>query len=326
LTRGRAGAHDAGMTRTVAVINAMARPLLEPRLPDWIEPRWFDGREELAVAAPAAEIGWFDTHHLGPIDEIVESARQLKWLNTLGAGVELFPLDLLSARGVAFTNGAGLNAVTIAEYALLGMLTIAKGYRTVVRAQDRHEWLHDAPGKAELYGSKALIVGAGGIGRRIAELLAPFGVEVVTMRRTPGPGDLGPDAWRGRLGEFDWVIVAVAATEDTRGLIGTAEFAAMKPGAAILNFARGFVIDTAALLDTLRAGRLGAAFLDVTDPEPLPADHPLWDFDEVHVSMHLSGRSQETLIARAVDRFLDNLGRYARGEPLAHRVDLALGY
>lgn len=314
------------MTKTVAVLNAMTRPLLETRLPDWVEPRWFASREELAEAAPAAEIGWFDTHHLGPIDEIVQSAGRLKWLNTLGAGVELFPLDLLRTREVLFTNGAGLNAVTIAEYALLGMLTIAKNYRAVVRAQDRHEWLQDAPGKAELYGSKALIVGAGGIGRRVAELLAPFGVAVTTMRRRPGPGDLGPDEWRGRLGEFDWVIVAVAATEETRGLIGAAEFAAMKPGAAVLNFARGFVIDTEALLETLRAGRLGAAFLDVTDPEPLPADHPLWTFDEVHISMHLSGRSQETLIARAVDRFLDNLDRYAKGAALLHQVDLALGY
>ncbi|RZJ97374.1 MAG: D-2-hydroxyacid dehydrogenase [Novosphingobium sp.] len=314
------------MTKTVAVLNAMARPLLEPRLPDWIEPRWFTSREELAEAAPAAEIGWFDTHHLGPIDEIVRSARHLKWLNTLGAGVELFPLDLLRERSVAFTNGAGLNAITIAEYALLGMLTIAKGYRDVVRAQDRHEWLHDAPGKGELYGSKALIVGAGGIGRRVAELLAPFGVAVTTMRRTPGPDDLGPDQWRARLGEFDWVIVAVAATEETRGMIGAAEFAAMKPGAAILNFARGLVIDTDALLETLRTGRLGAAFLDVTDPEPLPADHSLWSFDQVHISMHLSGRSQETLIVRAVDRFLANLDRYAKGEPLSHQVDLALGY
>ena len=146
------------------------------------------------------------------------------------------------------------------------------------------------------------------------------------MRRTPAPDTLGPDEWRARLGEADWVIVAVAATPDTAGMIGAAELAAMKPGAAILNVSRGFVVDTDALLAALREGRLGAAFLDVTDPEPLPPDHPLWDFDNVHVSMHLSGRSQTQLLPRGAERFLDNLARYRRGEPLAHRVDLALGY
>ena len=314
------------MTKTIALLNAQARPLLEARLPDWVEPRWFASAAELLALASEAEIGWFDAWQFNVVGEAVRSAARLKWLNTVAAGVEVLPLDLLRERGVALTNGAGLNAITIAEYVVLGMLTIAKDYRAVVRAQDRHEWLHDAPGKAELYGTKALILGAGGIGGRVAQLLAPFGVEVMTMRRTPAPGTLGPDEWRARLGEADWVIVAVAATPDTAGMIGAAELAAMKPGAAILNVSRGFVVDTDALLVALREGRLGAAFLDVTDPEPLPPDHPLWDFDNVHVSMHLSGRSQTQLLPRGAERFLDNLARYRRGEPLAHRVDLALGY
>jgi phosphoglycerate dehydrogenase-like enzyme len=314
------------MTKTIALLNAQARPLLEARLPDWVEPRWFASAPELLALAPEAEIGWFDAWQFNVVGDAVRSAARLKWLNTVAAGVEVLPLDLLRERGVALTNGAGLNAITIAEYVVLGMLTIAKDYRAVVRAQDRHEWLHDAPGKAELYGTKALILGAGGIGGRAAQLLAPFGVEVMAMRRTPAPGTLGPDEWQARLGEADWVIVAVAATPDTAGMIGAAELAAMKPGAAILNVSRGFVVDTDALLAALREGRLGAAFLDVTDPEPLPPDHPLWDFDNVHVSMHLSGRSQTQLLPRGAERFLDNLARYRRGEPLAHRVDLALGY
>lgn len=314
------------MTKTIAVLNAMARPLLEPHLPDWVEPRWFGSADELLAAAPEAEIGWYDAWQFNVVGEALRVSTGLKWINTVGAGVEIFPLDLLRERGVTLTNGAGLNAITIAEYAVMGMLTIAKDYRAVVRAQDRHEWLKDAPGKAELYGSKALILGAGGIGGRIAELLEPFGVEVTTMRRTPAPGTLGPDEWRGRLGEFDWVVVAVAATAETTCMIGVAEFAAMKPGATIMNFARGFVIDTEALLGTLREGRLGAAFLDVTDPEPLPADHPLWGFDNVHITMHLSGRSQTQLVRRGVERFLDNLARYRQGEPLVSTVDLSLGY
>jgi phosphoglycerate dehydrogenase-like enzyme len=314
------------MTRTVALLNAMARPLLESRLPDWIEPRWFASAEELLSQAPEAEIGWYDAWQFNVVGEALRASTRLRWINTVAAGVEILPLDLLRERGVTLTNGAGLNAITIAEYAVMGMLAIAKNYRAVVRAQDRHEWLTDAPGKAELYGSKALILGAGGIGGRIAQLLEPFGVAVTTMRRTPAAGVLGPDEWRGRLGAFDWVIVAVAATAETRHMIGAAEFAAMKPGAAVLNFSRGFVIDTGALLGTLREGRLGAAFLDVTDPEPLPADHPLWDFDNVHITMHLSGRSQTQLIRRGAERFLDNLERYRRGEPLVSAVDLDLGY
>ena len=314
------------MTRTVAVINALARQDLAGKLPDWVEPRWFATVDELFAAVPEAEIGWFDAFQFDGAGEAVARAPRLKWLNTIAAGVDTFLLAQMRERNIAFTNGAGLNAITIAEYAVMGMLTIAKGYREVVRAQERHEWLRDAPGKMELYGGKALILGAGGIGGRIAALLAPFGVEVVTMRRTPAPNTLGPDEWRARLGEFDWVIVAVASTPETTGMIGAAEFAAMKPRAAIMNFSRGFVIDTAALLATLREGRLGAAWLDVTDPEPLPADHPLWNFANVHVTMHLSGRSQDTLIGRGAERFLANLDRWRRGERLEHQVDLALGY
>lgn len=314
------------MTRTVAVINALARPLLEPALPDWVEPRWFATAEDLFALAPEAEIGWFDGFHADPGHRAVHLAERLRWLTTVGAGVDTYPLDLLRARGVTLTNGAGLNAIPIAEYVVMGMLAVAKGYREVARAQERHEWLHDAPGKAELFGGKALILGAGAIGGRVAELLQAFGMEVATVRRRPAPGVLGPDEWRARLGAFDWVIVAVASTEETRGMIGAAELAAMRPDATLVNVSRGFVVDTEALVSALRAKRLGAAFLDVTDPEPLPADHPLWGFDNVHITMHLSGRSQTLLIRRGVERFLANLEHFRRGEPLSHTVDLTLGY
>jgi phosphoglycerate dehydrogenase-like enzyme len=314
------------VTRTVAVLNAFIRPLLKNRLPDWIEPRFFGSTEELHRLAPEAEIGWLDAFALTSVAEVIRRAEKLKWLTTLSAGVDFFPLDVLRERGVVFTNGAGLNSITIAEYVVMGMLVIAKGYREVVRAQDRHEWLADAPGKRELYGSRALIVGAGGIGGRVDGLLRPFGVDVVTVRRNPAPGVLQMHEWRARLGEFDWVIVAVPSTPDTARMVGADELAAMKPGAAILNFSRGAVIDQDALVAALREGRIGGAFLDVTNPEPLPPEHPLWSFDNVHISMHLSGRSQNTLALRAVERFLENLPRYERGEPLISQVDMSLGY
>jgi phosphoglycerate dehydrogenase-like enzyme len=304
----------------------MARPLLEPRLPAWAEPRWFGSTEELWDLAPEAEIGWFDLYKKEDMAEAIRRAEKLKWLNSIYAGVDGFPLAVMRERGVVFTNGAGINALTIAEYVVMGMLTVAKGYREVVRAQDRHEWLTDSPGKVELAGSKALLLGYGAIGQLIDARLAAFEVEVTKVRRTPGPGTIGPDAWRPRLGEFDWVILAVPATADTDAMIGAAELAAMKPGATLINIARGAVVDQDALVAALRENRWGHAFLDVTTPEPLPPDHPLWDLPNAHVTMHLSGRAQDKMFARSVERFLANLERWHAGEPVAPQVDLELGY
>jgi phosphoglycerate dehydrogenase-like enzyme len=311
---------------TVTVLNAFLQPLLEQRLPDWVSPRWFATSEELLALAPKAEIGWFDSFDTGAVEAAASAAVEARWINTLAAGVEHLPLDVLRSRGTVLTNGSGLNAVTIAEYVLLGMLTVAKGYRDVVRAQDRREWLTDAPGKRELAGSRALVLGAGGIGGRVADVLRGIGVQVTEARRRGGHGVLGEEEWRGRLGDFDWVVVLVPSTPGTVGLVGSAELAAMKPGAVFMNFARGNVVDQDALVAALESGQLGGAFLDVTDPEPLPADHPLWSMDNVHISMHLSGRSQSALFGRAADRFLDNLDRWYRGEALVAQVDLTLGY
>ena len=314
------------MTKTIAVLSALVRPIIEPRLPDWVEPHWFASTEELFDLVPNAEIGWFDLYKKSDMAEAVRRAVKLKWLNSIYAGVDGMPLDVLAQRGVTFTNGVGINAVTIAEYVVMGMLTIAKGYREVVRAQERREWLEDSPGKRELLGSKALLLGYGAIGQLVDERLAAFGVEVIKVRRSPGSDTLGPDQWRARLGEFDWVIIAVPATPETVGMIGAAELAAMNPQTVIVNIARGEVIDQPALVEALEARRIGGAFLDVTTPEPLPADHPLWALDNAHVTMHLSGRAQDKMFVRSVERFLDNLGRYRSGGPLEPQVDLTLGY
>ena len=311
---------------TVAVLSAIARPILEPQLPDWIEPRWFATTEELLEIADQAEIGWFDLYKKEDMADAARRAVNLKWLNSIYAGLDHMPLSLLHERGVVVTNGAGINAITIAEYVVMGMLTVAKGYREVVHAQARHEWLMDSPGKRELFGSKALLLGMGAIGRLIAERLAPFGVEVTKVRRTPGPDTLAPDQWRARLGEFDWVILAVPATPETDGMIGAAELAAMKGDAVLVNIARGQVVDQDALVEALKAGRIHSAFLDVTTPEPLPPEHPLWDLPNAHVTMHLSGRAQDKMFVRAVERFLVNLERYRQGEPLEPVMDLTLGY
>ena len=236
------------------------------------------------------------------------------------------PLAQLKAQGTAVTNGAGINAITIAEYVVMAMLTVAKGYREVVRAQDRNEWLMDSPGKVELFGSKALLLGYGAIGKLIEERLKPFGVDVTVVRRTPGPTSLAPEAWRARLGEFDWIILAVPATSETENMIGASELAAMKPTATVINIARGSVVEQDSLVKALQDKQIGAAFLDVTTPEPLPADHPLWTIDNAHITMHLSGRAQDKMFIRSATRFLENLVRYRNGEPLSPLVNLELGY
>ena len=311
---------------TVTVLSALVRPLVEPHLPEWVDARYYTSVEEMLDLAPHAEIGWFDLEKKAPMLAAIRSAEKLKWLNSIYAGLDFLPFDLLRDRGTIVTNGAGINALTIAEYVVMGMLTIAKGYREVVHAQDRHEWLLDSPGKRELAGIKALLLGYVAIGKLIETRLAAFDVEVTKVRRSPGPDTLGPDDWRAQLGTFDWVILAVPATPETDAMIGAAELAAMKPQAVLLNIARGAVIDQPALIAALTEQRIAAAFLDVTTPEPLPADSPLWTLPNAHITMHLSGRAQDQMYRRSAERFVANLHRWGRGEPVEPRFDLDLGY
>lgn len=312
--------------KTVAVFSGLIRPLVEPHLPDWVAPHWFMTKDEAIALAPQAEIGWFDMYDKKDMAKVISAATSVKWLNSIYAGVDGMPLDQLKKQGTIVTNGAGINAITIAEYVVMGMLVMAKGYRDVVRAQDRRDWLLDSPGKVELFGSKALLLGYGAIGKLIEARLRAFDMSVTVVRRTPGPDTLTPDQWRDRLGEFDWIILAVPATGETDGMIGAAELATMKPTAHIVNIARGSVIDQNALITALQDKSIGGAFLDVTTPEPLPADNPLWQLDNAHISMHLSGRAQDKMFQRSAERFLENLARYKKGEPLSPIVNLELGY
>ena len=322
--------------KTLAVLPAQIRPLVEARLPDWLDVRWHANPEEAFAMAPGAHIGWLDFIDNDAMARAITHASELKWLNSIYAGVDGFPLQVLIQRGTAVTNGAGINAVTIAEYVVMGMLNIAKGYREVVLAQARHEWLKESPGKVELLGSRALVIGFGAIGKLVAERLQAFGVEVMAVRRnvaqtaTAEPKGkvvvMGPGQWQARLGEFDWVILAVPATAQTAQMIGAKELAAMKATATIINVARGSVVDQEALTVALRNKTIGAAFLDVTEPEPLPAAHELWRLPNAHISMHLSGRSQTQMFARSAERFLQNLQRCRAGQPLNNQVDLAAGY
>jgi len=314
--------------RPVLVFPEQYRAQLAPLLPDSVELRCFSTLEEALELAPQAEIGWFDEWASGAYTRGPRAAVNAKWINTVIVGLDAFPVREIVERGQIFTNGAGMMPDVVADYALLGVLALAKRLDEVVRAHDRRDWLTGPPGTMEMLGSKALILGYGAIGREIGQRLRAFGVDVTGVRRSPDPDPaiIGPDAWRARLGEFDHIILAAPNTDETRAMIGAGELAAMKPSARIVNIARGDLIDQPALIAALEAGRIGGAFLDVTTPEPLPADHPLWRAPHALVTMHLAGQSQTSAFRRGAERFLKNLQHYLAGEPLEHVVNLGRGY
>ena len=311
---------------TRALLPAFARAALEPRLPDWLHADWWHDTATMHAAAPHAEIAWIDAHEKAAPLAAIAAASDLKWLSSAYAGVDWLPLPDLAARGVTLTNGAGLAANQVAEFAVMAMLNVARGYREIVRAQDRGEWLPGPPSRRELAGSKALVIGYGAIGQSIGRMLGGFGVAVTPVRRRASDNALGPQDWQARLGEFDWVILAAPGTAETAHMIGAGELAKMKREAVLVNIARAGMVDQPALIAALSENRIHAAILDLTDPEPLPPDHPLWSLENAHITMHLAGIPTPATLERGLARFLANCERFRSDEPLEAQVNLALGY
>lgn len=309
-----------------AVLPALARPLVEPQLPAGLDVQWFATPEEAVAMAADAEIGWLDINQPALWAQAVAAGTRLRWLSTIYAGLDALDTAALHARGTRVTNGSGVNAHTVAEYAVMGCLVAAKRFDRVVRIADTRQWPLDAPGKLELYDSAALVIGYGTIGRLIGERLAGFGVRVTGVTRTGRDGTLAADEWRDRLAEFDWVVLSAPSTAESRAMLGAAELAALKPTAWIVNVARGDLIDQDALIQAVTRRRIAGAFLDTVTPEPLPPEHPLWTTPNIIHSMHLSGRSQTRMFLRAAELFVANLHAFLAGEPLANEVDLAAGY
>jgi len=301
------------------------KPIIS-RLPSDPEIAWYTDLDSCVAAMPGAEIFWV---HFGltDIDRAFKAGKDLKWVTSAATGVDGWPLDILRERNIVLTNGAGVGAIPISEYVVMGLLAGLKGLPAMVRAQDRREWLKSPPSMVEMHGKRALIYGYGGIGRAIGDRLRPFGVEVTGVRRNPGgePGVIAAEDWEARLPETDLLILSVPLTGATSALVGKAQLASLPKGAWIANIARGGLIDKAALIVALKSGHLGGAYLDVTDPEPLPPESELWSLPNLILTPHASWAT-EHLLERAAEIFVDNFDRYLRGAKLRNVVDMEAGY
>ncbi|MFE9202154.1 2-hydroxyacid dehydrogenase [Micromonospora sp. NPDC007230] len=223
--------------------------------------------------------------------------------------------------GVTLCDARGVHDTSTAEWVVTAILSVLRGFGPLARAQARREWAYDAVAPTdELAGKRVLIVGAGSIGAAVQARLAPFEVTFTLVARTPRPaeGVHGVDELPALLPEADVVVLLVPLTEQTRGLVDEKFLAAMSDGALLVNAARGPVARTPALVAELASGRLRAA-LDVTDPEPLPADHPLWELPNVLLTPHVAG-SVRGLLPRAYRLVGEQVRRLVAGEPLVNRV------
>ena len=254
-------------------------------------------------------------------DALLGSA-DLRWLHVHSAGADRAVYQTLMAKGVTVTTSSGANAKAVAHSALAGILSLARKFPHLMRQQQSHQWqsLIGENGQPDLDGQTAVIVGWGGIGQTIAKVLAALEVNVIVVRRQEQPVEGGhrvvsmsrlPSVLR----EADWLVLACPLTNETHELINRQALLALKPGAHVINIARGAVIEEAALIDALRSGQVGGAYLDVFAQEPLPTDSPLWDMPNVIATPHSAGHSQG-MYQRMAQMFIDNLTRFIAGEPL----------
>ncbi len=239
----------------------------------------------------------------------------LRVLQTLSAGVDWLLPHVPPGVKVCDAGGARDNAV--AEWVLAAILASTRGLSELRDRQREHRW--ESRESSELAGNTVLILGYGEIGAAVEARLAPFEVEMIRVARHAHPGVHSVDDLSSLLGRADVVVVLLPLTPETDGLLDAELLGLLRPGALLVNAARGPIVDTSALLDLLQAGHLRAA-LDVTDPEPLPADHPLWDAPGVLITPHFAG---DTLAAdrRAFALVGEQVERYVRGEPLANVVE-----
>ena len=264
--------------------------------------------------------------------QLLKTAEGLQWVQTSSAGVEPYIQPGVLRPGTALTNATGAYGLAISEHMLGMLLSVIKKLELYRDAQRREDWASQG-NVASVYGSKVLVLGMGDIGGDFGRLCKAMGAHVTGVRRTEGPkpdyadevhviGDLDQ-----LLPQADVVAVTLPGTPATRGLLNRKRIENMKPGAVLLNVGRGYIVDTEALCDALKSGHLGGAGLDVTEPEPLPQGHRLWQIPTAVVTPHVSGGYHlwETH-RRIVEIFVENLRKFMAGEPLRNQVDFSTGY
>jgi phosphoglycerate dehydrogenase-like enzyme len=257
--------------------------------------------------------------------DVLESAG-VAWVHTVGTGVDRFPLAAVGDRLLTCSRGA--SAIPIAEWVLAQMLAFEKELPAVWLREFPTSW-NFRPTMGGLYGKTLALVGIGGIGRAVAERALPFGMRVRALRRRPAPSPIPgveiATSLEDLVATADHLVLVAPATEDTRGLIGETALRAVKPGVHLVNVARGSLVDEDALRKAVDDERVALASLDAVEPEPLPEGHWMYSHPRVHVSAHVSwnGPGGEDVL---VGKFIENLRRRLKGEPLDGVVDVAAGY
>ena len=257
----------------------------------------------------------------------LRKAAGLKWLHVFNAGVDAPIFTELMQRGVRLSTSSGTNAEAVANSALAGLLALSRGLPGWMQLQRERRWRKRTRGEAppDLRGQTMLLIGAGAIGGHVAAVARAIGLRVVAVRRgaardgDPAHETHPPSALASLLPRADWLVIACPLTPQTRGLIDAVALASLPAGAHLINIGRGEIVDQPALVDALASGRLAGAYLDVFDPEPLPAESPLWDMPNVIVSSH-DAASAAGNDRRVFELFQRNLGRWQAGGDLDNEV------
>jgi phosphoglycerate dehydrogenase-like enzyme len=257
----------------------------------------------------------------------LDAHPDIAWVHTVAAGADDL-IDVVPPH-LALTRTPGPAGPPVAEFALAALLLLARDFPRLLRAQAAHEWLPPFRSR-RLTDLRVLVLGWGAIGQATARLCAAVGMEVEVVRATPdpaaSPSQHGPEQLAERAEQADGLVVACALTPGTRHLVNARVLAALGPSGLLVNVARGPVVDQDELVGALRGGGLGGAVLDVTDPEPLPADHELWDLPGAVVTPHLSGFAGRSAAGEVIGAFCENLIRFRAGRSLLHLVDPRRGY
>ncbi|MFC5950811.1 D-2-hydroxyacid dehydrogenase [Pseudonocardia lutea] len=247
----------------------------------------------------------------------------VRWVHTASAGVDKVTFPEILEHPARITNARGVFDRPIAEYVTGVVLAFAKDLPTTLRLQARREWRHRET--STVHGRTAVVVGSGPIGRAIADMLGAVGLRTELVGRRAADGVHPFEALHGLLPRADVLVLAAPLTEATRGMLDKAALDLLPDTAQVVNVGRGSLVVEPDLVAALQDGRIAGAALDVFETEPLPADSPLWDMQDVIVSPHMSG-DVVGWRGMLVDQFLDNLARYRAGEPLQNVVDKSLGY